>query len=395
MLRTLKFKLYNNNTYQTRFDRQVSICRKVYNTAKETYEYGVSSGVYLSEYDLHKQLTECKREFPYLKEVHSQTLQEVISIFRKSYDNFYRQLKDGSISKLKSKYLAKCSTNNTPINYKHLISIGKPKWAKKGIYNSIQFKSFKIVDGKIKLPNWGTLKVFNQDYLNKYEITRTRSACIKQEVDGLYVSIVVDIKPIQRSNDNQIVGIDMGVNKFCYVSNGQNFDNPLYYTNSQKELKLNQRKVSRKYIKDAKKQSNNYKKQLKVVSKIHKSITNKRNYFHWKVVNAISSDVVVREDLNIKNMSKKSKLSKFILDSSWASFLSKLETRYEVIKVNPAYTSQTCSCCGHVDKNSRLSQSVFICTKCGHTENADSNASKIIMLKAEVGSSTVECKHLD
>lgn len=143
MLKTLKFKLYNNDNYQKRFDKEVSICRKVYNTAKETYEYAAASGVYLSEFDLNNQLPSCKKEFPYLKKVHSGCLQAVISTFRKAYDNYYKQLKNGTIIKLKAKYLNKCSQNNQPVNYKHLREIGRPKWAKKKNLIVFSLKLFK------------------------------------------------------------------------------------------------------------------------------------------------------------------------------------------------------------------------------------------------------------
>jgi transposase len=53
-----------------------------------------------------------------------------------------------------------------------------------------------------------------------------------------------------------------------------------------------------------------------------------------------------------------------------------------LIEVNPSYTSQRCSKCGHTEKDNRLSQSEFKCKKCNHTENADINAAKNIELLA-------------
>ena len=55
----------------------------------------------------------------------------------------------------------------------------------------------------------------------------------------------------------------------------------------------------------------------------------------------------------------------------------------EMIEVDPQYTSQECSQCGHVSAESRISQAKFICVECGHSENADINAAKNILHKME------------
>ncbi len=56
-----------------------------------------------------------------------------------------------------------------------------------------------------------------------------------------------------------------------------------------------------------------------------------------------------------------------------------------VIDVDPAYTSQECSCCGHVDKNNRPNQSTFACTSCGFAEHADVNAARNIASRGAAG----------
>lgn len=376
MLKTLKFKLYNNDNYQKRFDKEISICRKVYNAAKETYEYAAASGVYLSEFDLNNQLPSCKKEFPYLKKVHSGCLQAVISTFRKAYDNYYRQLKNGTVAKLKAKYLNRCSQNNQSVNYKHLREIGRPKWAKKKEFNSIQFKTFQIKNGKIKLPNWGFIKVFNEKYLNKYEITRTRNAILKKEVDGLYISIVIDIVPIQKDNNNQVVGIDMGIKYFCVTSDGEFIDNPRFLEKQFKTLRVAQRKLSRKYKKGVKIQSKNYYKQVDVVARLHKKVKDaRRDFLHKKSTYLANNyNIVIHEDLNIAGMVK-SNLSRHIYDVSWGTFFLMLAYKTQVIKVNPAYTSQKCSNCGHICKENRLTQSIFKCVSCNFEQNADHNGS--------------------
>ncbi len=84
------------------------------------------------------------------------------------------------------------------------------------------------------------------------------------------------------------------------------------------------------------------------------------------------------ENLNVKGMIKNVKLSKHIMDAGWATFKTMLSYKTNVIAINPAYTSQTCFECKAVDKLSRVSQSEFVCTECGHIANADINAAKNI-----------------
>ena len=94
-----------------------------------------------------------------------------------------------------------------------------------------------------------------------------------------------------------------------------------------------------------------------------------------------------------KNVKVKSELNKSILDQGWFEFTRQLEYKSawsggEVIKVNPSYTSQTCSNCGYQDSDNRLSQSKFECMVCDHKENADINAAKNILV---VGQTMLAC----
>ena len=113
---------------------------------------------------------------------------------------------------------------------------------------------------------------------------------------------------------------------------------------------------------------------------------------------ADTAHTVVVEDLNTKGMTQsakgtvakpgrqvkqKSGLNRSILASGWGSWERKLAYKAgELLKVDPAYTSQTCSRCGHVDKSNRPSQAVFACGACGFRANADHNAAINILARA-------------
>ena len=105
-------------------------------------------------------------------------------------------------------------------------------------------------------------------------------------------------------------------------------------------------------------------------------------------------DIAYIEKLNIRGMTRsargtkerpgksvkaKSQLNRKILASSWGQLELCLSYKMDVHKVDPAYTSQTCHQCGHVDKRSRKTQSDFKCTACGHADDADVNAALNIL----------------
>ena len=131
MIKTYTYKLYNSEKYLSKYDEQINVCRYVYNIAKECREEAFKKGVSLNYFELAKQLTEAKKDFEWLKKVNSQTLQEVLERLEGSYKKFFKDFKEGKISKLKQDYTNKCLKNKVEINYYKLYNIGKPKWRKK------------------------------------------------------------------------------------------------------------------------------------------------------------------------------------------------------------------------------------------------------------------------
>jgi putative transposase len=81
-----------------------------------------------------------------------------------------------------------------------------------------------------------------------------------------------------------------------------------------------------------------------------------------------------------RNVAAKAGLNRGILRNGWGLLVARLEDKApgRVEKVAAAYTSQRCSACGHVDRDSRESQARFRCTACGYAANADVNAARNI-----------------
>ena len=192
------------------------------------------------------------------------------------------------------------------------------------------------------------------------------------------------------------IGVDLGVKKFVACSNGRYFDSANAFKKLQSKLAKGQRCLSKK-----KKFSENWKKQKRKIQKIHSKICYIRRDFQHKLSTNLSKKhaMIVVEGLKINNMSKsaggttdnpgknvraKSGLNKAILDQGWSEFKRQIKYKIEwlggiYVEVNPSYTSQKCSSCANIDKNSRINQSKFCCMSCGYTENADINAAKNIL----------------
>ena len=147
--------------------------------------------------------------------------------------------------------------------------------------------------------------------------------------------------------------------------------------------------------------SRNWKKHQARIAALDVRIANCRQDFLHQQSTEISKNhaVIVVEDLQIPQMSRSAKgtqdepgrhvkakagLNKAILDQGWGMFRRLLISKQawrggEVIAVNPRYTSQRCSQCGHVDAKSRVQQALFSCTACGFAYHADVNAARNIL----------------
>lgn len=366
---TYKRKLKLTKIQEQRICSWIGACRLVYNMGLEIKIVAYKNKqVNISSYDLMKELTTIK-DFDWIADVPSQSLQNSLERLDKSYKNFFRTCYSGG---------------------------GFPKFKSKRKYKSILFKSAELKENyKIKLPKIGELKFFKD---KSPIVGKIKTAQIIKEPTGFFVCIVCDevSKNISNPDESQVIGIDMGVAHFATDSNGNHYLNPRIFKKYEERLATEQRILSRKV-----KFSNRWKKQAKKVALLHHKIANIRKDYLHKSSTEIAKNyhTVFAEDLNIKNMTKtckpkqedgkfipngqsaKSGLNKAILDSGWGMFREMLEYKTNVIKINPKYTSQTCNECGEKDAKSRLSQSEFVCSYCGHISNADMNAAKNILSK--------------
>lgn len=236
-----------------------------------------------------------------------------------------------------------------------------------------------------------------------------KSVTIRKKQGGWYISVRIEDKlvpqfpQIELKQVKTVVGIDLGITKLIHCSDGSQIDNPKFLTNKKTQhlLKIRQRRVNRK-----KKGSKNRANDAQIVGRLHQRIADKRSSYQWLVANKIvkKADAVIIENLNIQGMKARCKpkkdengdyvkngqsakrgLNRAISDVSWSDLISKIEYTAAksgkiVLKVNPQYTSQKCSACGHTDKSNRDKEK-FICTECGHLDHADLQAARNIKVR--------------
>ena len=370
IVKAYKYKLKPNAIKENQFRQISGCCRFVHNLFLAQRIQGYKTNFVMPNYyDQAVQLPALKDEFPWLKEVPSQSLQQTLKDLEQAYKNFFRRVKSGGVP-------------------------GFPKFKKRGLHDSFRYPQGTKVEGnRIFLPKvrWVAFRK-SRDIEGKI-----KNVTVSKSASGWYVSIQTEknVPDIVHPSNND-VGIDVGVKKFAALSDGTTYEPVNSLKKLEKQLTKAQRDLSRK-----KKGSCNRKKQIKKVVVLHEKIANTRKDYLHKASTEISKNhaVVVLEDLKVSNMSRSAKgtiknpgknvkakagLNKSILDQGWGMFRNMLEYKLnysggKLILVDPKYTSQTCSNCGHVSKDNRKTQSNFQCTVCGHGLNADTNAAKNIL----------------
>ncbi|WP_279510854.1 RNA-guided endonuclease InsQ/TnpB family protein, partial [Clostridium perfringens] len=197
------------------------------------------------------------------------------------------------------------------------------------------------------------------------------------------------------NTNNEGLGIDLGIKEFAVCSDGIKFKNinkTSIIKKVEKKLKREQRKLSRKYeslkIRNKKEKGGNVtrqniQKQIVKVQKLHQRLTNIRTDYINKIVSSIikqKPSYITIEDLNVKGMMKNKHLSKAIASQKFFEFKTKLMSKckqndVELRIVDRFYpSSKTCSQCGEIKKDLKLSDRVYKCS-CGFVIDRDLNAS--------------------
>jgi putative transposase len=355
MLKAFRYRLNPTKAQEAVLNEQLWLCRQLYNSAlQERRDAYKKAGKTITGYDQMKSLTEIKEALPEYKGVYSQVLQDVLKRLDKSFKGFFSRIKAG----------------RTP---------GYPRFQGRDRYDSLCYpqSGFSVSDKTAFFSKIGNIRI----RLHRPLEGKSKTATIRRECGGWYVSSVCEVEPKPLPETGSSVGVDVGTTWFAITSDGEFVENPRHFQSSMKKLRVAQRSVSRK----KNKRSNRRRKAVQQVAKLHRKVSRQRLDFHHKTAVKLvrGNDLIAHEDLNVGGMGR-GNLARSIHDVGWSQFFSLLSQKAEcaarsVVRVDPRYTSQGCNQCGYVSKANRLSQSRFVCQRCGHTENADVNAARNIL----------------
>jgi putative transposase len=277
--------------------------------------------------------------------------------------------------------------------------VGRPSWRKAG-----RHEGFRIVGrgrrqwdvrrlsrktGQVWVPKAGWVRFrWSRPVpagVKSYRVTLDRAG-------RWHVAFAAIPEPVPAPGNGQAVGIDRGVAVSAALSTGEMLRCPGLTTRERQRVWRLERMLAR-----AKRGSNRRSRVKHAIARLRARERDRRRDWVEKASTDIARrfDLIRVEALQIANMTRsvkgtrgkpgrnvraKAGLNREILRSGWGLLVRRLQDKApgRVEKIKPAFTSQRCSACGHVDANSRESQARFACTACGLACNADVNAARNI-----------------
>jgi putative transposase len=353
MRKAYKYRISLTKGQQRLLNQMLEECRFVYNqtlaSRREAWEQRQET---LALYDTQSLLPAWKIERPSLKTVHSQVLQNVQVRVDLAFKAFFRRVKAGEEE------------------------VGYPRFKGFGRYDSITYPQYgngvRLNGSALILSKIGSVKVI----LYRPVEGQIKTVTIRRSATGKwYTSLSVETALQPPSPNSSAVSVDVGLESFATLSNGEKIANPRFFRQDEHELAKAQRKLSR-----AEKGTSERTKRRKVVGHAHERIANRRsNFAHQesrKLVNRFG--IVAFEDLNARFMLKNHCLAKSIADAAWKQFVQYTTSKAEeagrrVVLIDPSNTSKRCSRCGQLVAKD-LSVRVHSCPVCGLVIDRDENA---------------------
>ena len=384
MKRAYKIEINPTQKQKLKIHQTIGVSRFVYNfyiaRNKEIYK---KEGKFVSGMDFSKWLNNeyipKNQDMKWIKEVSSKATKQAIMNGDKAFRDFFKKAKGFPRFKKKKNQDVKA----------YFPKNNKTDWT--------------LERHRVKIPTLGWVRLKEFGYIPVNSLVK--SGTVSQKADRYYVSILVEERDIEISNsnigikifnhNNEGVGIDLGIKEFAVCSDGIKFKNinkTSTIKKAEKKLKREQRKLSRKYeslkirnknIREGRATSQNIQKQIVKVQKLHQRLANIRTDYINKTVSKIvkqKPSYVTIEDLAVSNMMKNKHLSKAIASQKFFEFKTKLiskckQNNIELRIVDRFYpSSKTCSNCGKIKKDLKLSDRIYKCD-CGFTIDRDLNAS--------------------
>ena len=373
MLKSFKTEINPSQEQKNKICKTIGTCRYIYNFYlaynKELYDKGEKfmSGKTFSVWLNNKYLPDNPDKL-WIKEVSSKSVKKSIEDGYSAFTNFFKHQSGFPKFKKKDKsdvkmYFVKTDAKSTIWCERHRIKIPTLGW--------------------VKLKEKGYIPTTKDGYVIK-------SGTVSKKADRYYVSVLVEVSndtDIVNNNNNDGIGIDLGLKDLAIVSNGKTYKNinkSVRVKKLEKKLRRGQRCLSRKYenLKKGESTQKNIQKQKLKVQKLHHSLDNIRTDYINKAIAEIvktKPSYITIEDLNVSGMMKNRHLSKAVASQKFYEFRTKLKAKcnengIELRVADRWYpSSKICHCCGAIKKDLKLSDRIFKCS-CGYVEDRDFNA---------------------
>ncbi len=350
MLKVVKVRIYPTQQQKVSLAQAFGTTRWVWNhflaLTNQTYK---QTGKGIAKYDMIKQLPKLKKqeETEWLKQTYSQSLQSVCLNLSRAFVNFFE--KRSQYPRFKSRH------GKQSLIYPQNVKLAE---------NKIYFPKLDWIKAVIHRPIKGSIRT----------VTITKN-CGEQ----YYASIMFEDgreKPLPNAK-GKAIGLDLGLTHFCITSDSRKFDNPRWFKKHERNLKVKQQQLSRKQEGS----SNRNKSRLKV-AKVHNKITRCREDFHHQLSRRIVNEnqVLILENLAIKNMVKNHCLAKAISQVGWGQFCTMLKYKAEqegkiYLEVDRFFpSSKTCHVCLNQVGSLPLEVRNWTCNNCNTTHDRDINA---------------------
>jgi len=359
MLKAFQYRLFPSKTQERLLVSTLETCRRWYNAClaerKTAWEERRES---IGMYSQLRKVKDLKRENLCAAPVHSHVLQIVVQDLDKAFQAFFRRIKAGE----------------TP---------GYPRFKGRDRFDSFGYKElgngFRLDGRRLKLSGIGRARVrWHRELEGEIKTVR-----IVRKAGKWYASFACEVEDHPLPSTGQEVGVDVGIHHLLATSDGETVENPRWYREEQKHLRVLQRRVSRRT-----RGGSNRRKSVIHLRRQHERIANQRKDCLNKLAYGLIRryDRIILEDLQIGNMAQNRHLSKSILDAGWGYFKTHLmhkaaEAGREVLLVAPAYTSQECSRCGRRFEHLTL-QDRWVRCGCGLSLDRDHNAALNILKRA-------------
>jgi putative transposase len=377
MLRAFKTEIDPTKEQVQVIHRTLGVCRYIYNFYiahnKEVYEKEKRfvSGMEFSKW-LNNEFLQSHPEYCWIREAGSKPVKQAIMNGEKAFRKFFKGESDFPCFKKKNRSDVKAYfPKNNPAD-----------WT--------------VERHRIKIPTLGFVRLKEKGYIKAN--ANVKSGTVSKKAGRYYVSVLVETKEqkLMTKPVNEGIGIDLGIKDFATVSNIEkpfpNINNTKAVMDLEKRLKREQRRLSRKYesLKSRNKEEKgeatrqNIQKQVIKVQKIHQKLSNIRKNHLNQVVNAVVKQkpgFITIEDLNVRGMMKNKHLARAVSQQNFYTFRVKLTQKCQVhgieLRIAGRFypSSKTCSGCGSIKKDLKLSERTYGCESCGMTLDRDRNAS--------------------